>query len=293
VPHVLLLHGAAFTADTWQQMGTLQALARAGYHAAAVDLPGAGNVTRPAQRLEPALRAPFAVALLDALGWPSAHVVAPSASGRYALPLLLAVRWQQRVCRPALLLTARWCAAQAPQRVASFVPIAAMGIDQHLAALMASTGGAARARPTLIVWGEGCAAAACAAGAAATLADALPRRDAPVGPRAVSFKQTFRVGRSARLRTRACLLACVRACVRVPEVSKLLCAGGDGASGARVSRGAACEIRGATAGMAGRAERQATRQRLRASAPRRARARRLMQPAAACVVIVRRNAESL
>ena len=39
---VLLLHGAAFSSQTWVEVGTLQALSEAGLDVVAVDLPGKG-----------------------------------------------------------------------------------------------------------------------------------------------------------------------------------------------------------------------------------------------------------
>jgi pimeloyl-ACP methyl ester carboxylesterase len=89
-PPVLLLHGASFDADTWATLGTLKALAAAGYTAAAVDLPSAtANAQRSGRHAQ---RAAFMDALATSLGWPRMHLVAPSASGRYALPFILKVR---------------------------------------------------------------------------------------------------------------------------------------------------------------------------------------------------------
>jgi len=40
---VILLHGMKFQASTWQQLGTLEKLANAGYHPLALDMPGFGG----------------------------------------------------------------------------------------------------------------------------------------------------------------------------------------------------------------------------------------------------------
>lgn len=128
---VLLLHGASFSAETWQETGTLQALAAAGYTAAAVDTWKGEKPGAPPPRLFLSQRAAFIGAVLDALGFPRAHLVAPSASGRYALPFL----------------------ATAPGRVVSLVPIAAAGLDIFMQETLLRQPGVHRV-PVLVLWGE-------------------------------------------------------------------------------------------------------------------------------------------
>ncbi len=120
-PPVLLLHGAAFTSKTWQELGTLDALAAAGFRAIAVDLPGCGESAPggPAG-------ADLVGAILDALALPSAALVAPSMSGKFALPFV----------------------AMHPERVTRFVPVAPVGVPEHLAALRGCP------VPTLIFWSD-------------------------------------------------------------------------------------------------------------------------------------------
>jgi|APGre2960657444_1045066.scaffolds.fasta_scaffold04611_7 pimeloyl-ACP methyl ester carboxylesterase len=130
----LLLHGAAFSADTWVQTGTLSflALASPGRRACAVDMPSqprAGTGSAP-RGLRDAAIIP---ALLDAMGWERAFIVAPSASGRILWPFL--------------------CGMQA-QRAVGVVTVAPVGFQPYAPRLKGTL--AARTLPMLMLWGERC-----------------------------------------------------------------------------------------------------------------------------------------
>ncbi|HET6162173.1 MAG TPA: alpha/beta hydrolase [Planctomycetota bacterium] len=100
---VLLLHGGRFSSKDWQEIGTLDVLAKRGYRAVALDLPGFGNsnqvVANPEEFLHEALP------LLDVK---KPVVVFPSMSGSFAFPLV----------------------AAHPDEVAGLVPVAPVDIDK-------------------------------------------------------------------------------------------------------------------------------------------------------------------
>jgi abhydrolase domain-containing protein 14 len=117
---VLLLHGARFHSETWRQLGTLARLAKEGYRAVALDLPGYGASPASPPGVEPDLVAFIAARKLD-----RPVVVAPSMSGQYALPLVTGHS----------------------ERVAGFVAVAPVELPRYERALRAL------ALPTLILWG--------------------------------------------------------------------------------------------------------------------------------------------
>jgi abhydrolase domain-containing protein 14 len=120
---VLLLHGGRFSARTWEELGTLERLAGAGYHALAIDWPGFGAT--PAWGAEPDPSALIA-SVLDELGSARAVLVAPSMSGRFAFEFL----------------------GSSPARVAGLVAIAPAGAEVF------APGPGEGLPPILLLWGE-------------------------------------------------------------------------------------------------------------------------------------------
>lgn len=109
LPTVVLLHGARFTAKDYKKMSVLQELKhRAGAHVVAVDLPGFGETKGP-KIVQEAEKVAWLTAFLDTERLERVVLVAASMSGSYALPFLLS----------------------SPGRVAGFVAIAAVGIEEH------------------------------------------------------------------------------------------------------------------------------------------------------------------
>ena len=119
-PTVLLLHGARFRAETWRELGTLELLARQGYRALALDLPGFGE--SPESEIPPE---ELLSALVPLVADQPVIVVSPSMSGRFSLPLVV----------------------RRPDYVAGFVPVAPAAISEYLDRLTGSR------VPALIIWG--------------------------------------------------------------------------------------------------------------------------------------------
>lgn len=118
---VLLLHGGRFSSENWREIGTLELLARQGFRALAIDLPGFGQSEEskiPAER--------FLASILPLVTDRPVIVVTPSMSGRFAFPLLLR--------RPAF--------------VAGLVSLAPVQISENLDELRGSP------LPALVMWGE-------------------------------------------------------------------------------------------------------------------------------------------
>lgn len=82
---VLLLHGATFTSETWQHLGSLALLDTLGFRAVAVDLPGYGQ----SESWTVSDRLAFMVELVRSLGLRSPVIVSPSMSGEFSLPFLI------------------------------------------------------------------------------------------------------------------------------------------------------------------------------------------------------------
>ena len=126
---VLFLHGAAFTSENWHDIGTLKSLASEGYTAVAVDLPGHGesrNIKRPDSS---ASSVQFLSNLIKELGLERPVVVAPSMSGSYALPFVMA--------------------KERAKELRGFIPVAPGAVDKYTEEELKGLD-----LPTLIVYGE-------------------------------------------------------------------------------------------------------------------------------------------
>jgi pimeloyl-ACP methyl ester carboxylesterase len=118
---ILLLHGASFSSQTWQEIGTLQLLGEKGYSAVAVDLPGYGSSQKISGSPEQ-----FLLELIDKLNLNCPIVVSPSMSGNYSLSFIV----------------------KYPERARGFVAVAPVGISRFSQKLQGIE------VPTLAIWGS-------------------------------------------------------------------------------------------------------------------------------------------
>src|SRR3954469_2583588 len=81
---IVLLHGASFHSETWRKIGTMKALADAGFRVYAVDLPGLGK--SGASKVPPRT---WLGKLIDVLEVEKPVIVSPSMSGQFALPFAI------------------------------------------------------------------------------------------------------------------------------------------------------------------------------------------------------------
>ncbi|MBZ8179304.1 alpha/beta hydrolase [Oscillatoria salina IIICB1] len=101
---VLLLHGASFSSQTWEDIGTLQLLVEKGYRAVAIDLPGYGKSTGNFSD-----RANFLLKLFQELSINLPVLISPSMSGGYSLPFVV----------------------NYPEKLSGFVPIAPVSLANY------------------------------------------------------------------------------------------------------------------------------------------------------------------
>ncbi|XP_070558492.1 putative protein-lysine deacylase ABHD14B isoform X2 [Ptychodera flava] len=121
---VVLLHGALYSSHTWLELGTLHQLAKLGYRALAIDLPGFVN-SKDVQLLGDA--GGMVASFIEKLSLGQPVIVSPSMSGQYSLPFLF----------------------KHPELVRGFVPVAPVGTGNYTAEQYAAIN-----VPTMIVYGE-------------------------------------------------------------------------------------------------------------------------------------------
>ncbi len=120
-PDILFLHGMKFSAQTWNDLGTLTFFESNGFHPVAVDLPGFGKSDDLPMEKEAIL--PI---LMDRLALSKPFVVAPSFSGGYSYPLVV----------------------DDPDRLSGFVAVATTNIPDYAERLSGNS------LPVLAVWGS-------------------------------------------------------------------------------------------------------------------------------------------
>lgn len=120
-PTMLFLHGKAFQAETWQELGTLQIAIDAGFSILAIDLPGFGKTAEA--NIAPAVVINEVMAAADVK---EAILIGPSMGGKIAIEFSL----------------------ENPNKIIALVLIGAVGVQENKNQLHNLP------ESTLIVWGE-------------------------------------------------------------------------------------------------------------------------------------------
>ena len=118
---IILLHGMKFQATTWQELGTLQHLADAGFNAIAMDMPGFGLSPSCSAEQDSVLEG-----FLQELGLQNVILIGPSMGGRIALEFTITH----------------------PKLVKALVLVGAVGVEENRKNLSSIN------VPTLLVWGS-------------------------------------------------------------------------------------------------------------------------------------------
>lgn len=118
---LLFLHGKAFQAETWQELGTLQAAIDAGFSILALDLPGFGKSPEADIAPEKVIKAVMQAAAIE-----TGIIIGPSMGGKIALEFTL----------------------NNPENVAALVLIGAVGVEENKDRLHKLPS------KSLLIWGE-------------------------------------------------------------------------------------------------------------------------------------------
>ena len=126
---VLLLHGQAFSSQTWEDLGTLKYLSSKNYKVVAVDLPGYGKSKKIETPKTLEERTQFVQDLMNKLQIKRPVFVSPSMSGSFSLPYVFE--------------------GEQGRNLRGYVPVAPVGTDRFSELSYKSLH-----LPTLIIYGE-------------------------------------------------------------------------------------------------------------------------------------------